>query len=256
MQLLQLSGEVRNKIYEFSLSTDAVLYLLRVGNRYSVSETFYGELTTSATEFNQLKYVCRQLHRETARLEARFNDVTILDADSVSTCLYFFTSSSHRNLALLNTIVLRYPEPREHVVEIPCSAYHLALLTDLCRSNPKVQVKLKIPTFGFSSKLRPNHIARNFIYIGVYLDWALRGKDSFYLLEGSDSRHVEEYYKEDADDWRGLVQMEAFQAPNLSFWPSEQQYVQGHFDDIDVEDKKEKWSASARKWIVEGITSA
>ncbi|ORY10201.1 hypothetical protein BCR34DRAFT_588801 [Clohesyomyces aquaticus] len=70
--LLRLPGEIRNRIYASALTAPSGLTY-----RSSISTgKFYfceSDPTSGGSEYNQLKYTCRQLYAETASLESRVN---------------------------------------------------------------------------------------------------------------------------------------------------------------------------------------
>ncbi|KAF2478368.1 uncharacterized protein BDR25DRAFT_188913, partial [Lindgomyces ingoldianus] len=78
--LLQLPGEIRNKIYEFALYEPAGIQYRYWTNRTHKKPIFFVDQKTSTEpqEFNQLKYVCGKLHTETAGIEIKFNNLIFL----------------------------------------------------------------------------------------------------------------------------------------------------------------------------------
>ena len=72
---LGLSAELRNRVYELVLKSDNGLRAF-----WEEKDDSPGKFVLHKDgEFNQLKYVSRQLYAETAGIEARFNMVEFLD---------------------------------------------------------------------------------------------------------------------------------------------------------------------------------
>ncbi len=81
--LLGLPGEIRNRICEYVLTAKQQLIFaptfqkeegyFKENNKIELHATSFDNYSDTSKEFNQIKYVSRQLYKETAGLEAKFN---------------------------------------------------------------------------------------------------------------------------------------------------------------------------------------
>ncbi|KAF1916022.1 hypothetical protein BDU57DRAFT_538363 [Ampelomyces quisqualis] len=111
--LLQLPPELRNTIYEMALTFDKSLHLLLdviSGSKWSRLLTHpHISSRLGPTEFNQLKYVNKQLYSEVALLELKFSDLVAIISDDNHPAEVFmqWLSVLHpRKLAWIKTVTL------------------------------------------------------------------------------------------------------------------------------------------------------
>jgi hypothetical protein len=72
--LLSLPPEIRNRIYEFAMNSNGALFYFVAdvsSNRKSLFHTNFQSDVHKATDFDQLKFVNRQLYSKTAGLELK-----------------------------------------------------------------------------------------------------------------------------------------------------------------------------------------
>lgn len=107
--------ELRYQIYQLVLSIPSSLHVRRapgVSRAWKKSQMI--EACRPEREFNQIKFVNKQLYRETAALEAKFNRITfdgpVLQA-AIRHCLRFLRQRGSNRIQWLKTIVVtEYPE--------------------------------------------------------------------------------------------------------------------------------------------------
>ena len=77
--LLTLSGELRNLIYEYALTYSNALYVVDNPTEPTSKPTFHalGLQGAESSELKQLQYVSRQLRKETEGLELKYNSICI-----------------------------------------------------------------------------------------------------------------------------------------------------------------------------------
>jgi hypothetical protein len=77
LHLLSLPGEIRSMIYDFALTAaEGIQYVEWFRNRPVLCAT--DSSSSLRIEFNHIKFANRQLYRETAALEGRFNVIYFL----------------------------------------------------------------------------------------------------------------------------------------------------------------------------------
>jgi hypothetical protein len=73
----RLPGELRNRVYEYALTTNKTLRFIGA-NSGEKPKLLEPDSRHANGEYNQLKYTCRQWYQETAGLEAKFNKIEIV----------------------------------------------------------------------------------------------------------------------------------------------------------------------------------
>ncbi|KAF2845575.1 hypothetical protein T440DRAFT_260685 [Plenodomus tracheiphilus IPT5] len=168
-RLLQLPGEVPNRIFEFALSADQGLYF--VAGTQEQSSRFVApfqpkcetchhpsfnccrhtpgdkEKCTSPNtpEFNQLKYVCRQLYYETARLEVQLNRIEFRSYPGTPGPAQMFSeflaSCSPINVSWFKSVTPSTIGQETDFDDVVEPAKYLRPVADFCRNNPTSLVR-------------------------------------------------------------------------------------------------------------------
>ncbi|KAF2001334.1 hypothetical protein P154DRAFT_521732 [Amniculicola lignicola CBS 123094] len=287
--LLQLPAEIRNMVYEYVFystsglqcrhrSQDSVekSYSSQNGSAewflYTADEVsclkgpFIGtpDMDLPKIEFNKLKYVCHQLHEETAFLEIKANDTITFTKDFVHPGREFMSFK-----AAIPPTVLQWL--KIVVIEKSCRKVgnvglddieHLKQIGRFCQTHPHVTVKYVFKSFAYNSNTTSGQqfiSSIQFIGVGVILSYILRDIDlhqqllphliySIALLDGLKRRVFSE------------ENPKLIQVPNFRFWPVEETLEPAFMDKAKVElalfgvpDALPKWEEYAKRWIQEGL---
>lgn len=109
--LFRLPGELRNKIYEYVLTESTVFCRSRRLDNGTILYGLYIKTESGFQEMNQMKYTCAQLHMETRGLGLKWNQITfpkegaLIPVASVK-CAHFLDICSQTQLGQLNGIRL------------------------------------------------------------------------------------------------------------------------------------------------------
>ncbi|KAJ4375775.1 hypothetical protein N0V83_001052 [Neocucurbitaria cava] len=135
--LLSLPGELRNAIYEFTLTQPEGLQY-RPGQD---DKTFQPRGKSSKADAEQLKYASRQLRQETEGLEVACNDLYFETFEQAAKFLESYPQSHHRNLRVIdiarNTVA--------STEEVHFSNIHAVV--DVCNNQPNVVVRTHSSAF-------------------------------------------------------------------------------------------------------------
>jgi hypothetical protein len=279
--LLRLPGEIRNRVYRHALSSPHPLEILQTHDRSLILSAYKNEeprpeFNEVSEEFNQLKYVNKQLHIETVNLELQYNNIGVrrryLHDDPPA--LRFLTWASTLSLPAINwingaTIIFldEYERrrsnglPEDH--HIPDSAKSIARLAAVCKALPDMVVKYYLPglEFGFEDP-GGSPVARytswewsvllETLYACYYVA-ALRYNDPTDQL-GRTLRHFKDRITNTATEWRwdSGVELKDLQAPNLHYYPHEVQRRQEVIPVLDFFFGTDK-SAVAIQWMDHGF---
>ncbi|KAF3010960.1 hypothetical protein E8E13_010437 [Curvularia kusanoi] len=194
---LQLPGEIRNRIYEYALtSSSRIQYLDNEGSArqksifYEGSELLKQPISKVPPEFNQLKYVNRQLHHETVTLELKYNSVAFLDAQDAfaNPCgcqMWSFIEDLKPSLRLWLTNVTVALSP----ADLPFRPFSrdapekLAVLDRLCLENPHINLRVVIPGWRLCPGKDPKSSVQAFVSRGLLFAHSFRAdrSQSFFL---------------------------------------------------------------------------
>ena len=180
-RLLTLPGEIRNMIYEIALTAvEGIQCVGWVYNRPVFCAA--GPSSRPRVELNQIKFVSRQLYKETAALEGRFNvvhfvrDPYLLQRPSGERALRFLMSMTPARVRILNTIVineacvddesLEQHDPREFMRD---TGKTLAALDRLCIEYPSLTLHYIVPNWR-----GPSIRGERFFLMGIKYSFALR----------------------------------------------------------------------------------
>lgn len=183
--LLGLPAELRNRIYEYTLTDVSPIGLLH--RPYFIDQEQWAPilLTSSGSIYNVLKYVCRQLRAETSGLDLEYNAILIDDG-------------KHAPIRRLHTFCKSEfdmrcsPQFRGFVSSKVSSRpwQNAADLAEWCAARPKVRVHYRLKGFQPGEFKLPKDATRwndwqqgsaaynaaAFIMDGVYLTILLRGQ--------------------------------------------------------------------------------
>lgn len=218
-------------------------------------------------EYNQLKYVNRQLWAEKAGLELKFNDIAFdINPDHLplSDLLTAWVSSiSVAKRSWIKTITIRYgnmaPEQKDFSADGPNA---IARLTQVCDDVPSMRVKYHVPFWTFGSF----QSWRNFCFFvtGESIEYAYRGGIFDRLPLGTSASDNLKIF---GDQWRDSgcpkVQLAQLQARNLTYFPDvpadtpvpifKKDYTVAEGDEVLPE--AEQWIGNKyfREWMEHGI---
>jgi hypothetical protein len=300
-----LSGETRNQIYEYVLtSSSRIRYFDNTGTSRS-KPIFYeskgcfdsgGEFDESATqrnrtvhippsEFNQLKYVNRQLYKETAGLELKYNKLDfVAPVGILEPCgrqlINFMTRMMPSMHAWLTTITIGQPvDTAAESSSFMSDSYETVnLLDQICDKYSHIKVRVILPGWRLYPDQDENPID-NFIGRGLLFAWSLRGDSceslfhqptrrlsvmTMHALIGRGRNHSEHARRDSSYQeiikW-GVARMRPLTAPNLRFVPV---VMLGDGGLAGLSDLHRSWASMPRilpeaallkseEWISEGI---
>ncbi|KAJ4301689.1 hypothetical protein N0V90_003782 [Kalmusia sp. IMI 367209] len=159
---LALPGELRNRIIQYALTSPS--QTLYYNHHHDHAHSNHKPLFTGPTgrEFNQLKYVCRQLYAETAGLEIKYNTLrfelpeddadtlariqnsTDNGDDALNACPRtsfppFLYQCSRARLAWVRGIVITIRKPASYSLSQP-AVDRLLSLARFTRDNPRIHI--------------------------------------------------------------------------------------------------------------------
>ncbi|KAF1916041.1 hypothetical protein BDU57DRAFT_515880 [Ampelomyces quisqualis] len=253
-RLLQLPGEIRNRIWRFALTSSEPLHhrqprtkltqqLSIASHHHRLVEEKYilDGSTLNPPSFNKLKFVNRQLWAETAGLELHFNAVVFSsqivrkfnrDPNAsidgfMKKCAeeWFFSFCAPMKVQCvdwLKTVIIA-PDPQVWGLSQGYSPPmpHLPMLAMFCKSHPSVQIRYQFDDFKFGDERKNSSL--NFLRAGVALTVALKGdkdgEDAALSLLGCLPRIRED--NELARNWRETWNIEYLMknVKNFAFWP-------------------------------------
>jgi hypothetical protein len=199
--LLDLPGELRSQIYKFALTFNEALSF-QERPTHNQGKAYFGIRTSAGEkmhEFNQLKFVCRQLYSETACLDIVYNKVRFVSSlGSFEQCLQpqqpfsIFLRELSPSVARwpMHVILVLNPKNGEmaHFIN---AGYRLAWIAGFCRQHSRAKVVIRISSFTSRIHNDPVRKALYFLQSGVYLSLALRHLDLRYLLPDNMGRALE-----------------------------------------------------------------
>ncbi|KAF2244814.1 hypothetical protein BU26DRAFT_579547 [Trematosphaeria pertusa] len=248
-RLLQLPPELRNRIYEYALSTGPwPLYCSCVGTTAALKKPIHKAIFhlepppwprsfehDPITELNQLKYVCRQLRVEAAGLELKINKeikISRTDRDARSPIwdlLVLFRQYPVAQLMWLSKIIIA-----DEALNV-CDAFNdkrriftapdIAQAAQLARRHPRITFKYIVGEWRNDKMRHHQHLLRDEDLVWTLTEahalvMALRGTCADEVLNelfawSLDPAAPQEY----GGKWRGGITPEQLQAPNLRFYP-------------------------------------
>jgi len=202
--LLRLPGEIRNKIFQYVLTSSAPLHHcqswdvvsshnLKIFRHHSFEEETAPGDTRPRPFFNSVKFVCRQLYAETAGLELKFNTLlfnaqaelqylqapgTIQKTTAQDWFFDLVDSLTAEKLQWLSTVILASNQKFNDVVPLPAVLNEIA---DFAKQHPHINVRFHFE--GFCLDL--THVQRptqEFFRVGFILVTALRDAEESRVL--------------------------------------------------------------------------
>ncbi|KAF2877754.1 hypothetical protein BDV95DRAFT_588790 [Massariosphaeria phaeospora] len=273
--LLTLPGEIRNRIYEFALhNPEGLTHTTQIvkirepqsGKKKALIKPLFhafihplspGADNRPAVEYNQLKYVCRQLYAETAGLELKLNAWVVPGkydrrVSPEAMLVRFTRSCAPQRLTWLTNISLS-------PTVCDCGAARdLRLLDRISQANPRLTINLFLSNFHFGRKAM---YALRLMSQGLAIALTLYGVNLGFLLEGT--RWAANGLREDkVKAYRARHPFSSIEARNLRVRPQEREMTD-EFVESFVEmfakgylSKKAMvtWLSFAKHWINHGMS--
>ena len=183
-----LSRELRDLIYEFVLTLPGDGALTYRTSPTSGASYFEGH--TPGTEYNRLRYVCRQLNSETSGLCLRFNDLyfphTLINGLNHYTD--FLRDCPEHHLNRIKKLIIEGKagfKDWKHILEDwerVCTAISFPNLHDFCSKHPTSVVIVRYDYLGNGTKSQSQWV----IYSAVFC-LSLRGSHDFNLTPGEET---------------------------------------------------------------------
>lgn len=156
-KLLSLPAEIRNIIYEYALTEDGgvvgdIRHLPGTWLRFRAADNEDKDL---ACESNQLRYVCRQLHKETTALGLGFNDITLSDKhERNSRAMYdkldmLLTQAPPDILSSIRHINISDGETDMLTDQVYIDDLLSLVLVDFCRRYPQATVTVELDWLAY-----------------------------------------------------------------------------------------------------------
>lgn len=169
-RLLRLPGELRNRIYRYTLTSDRPLTFVESIRPEKDRLAFF--IHGTFVEFNQSKYVCRQLYTETAGLELKYSPITFFGNSQLTRLparLFnnFLSTCATSKVSWLSDIILCAYGTKYNFE----SAQNLLLVAEFCRLHPHVRVEY------IDGQFNMHGAPDTFIDRGAYLAMAIRRTD-------------------------------------------------------------------------------
>lgn len=191
-----------------------------------------------ATSINQLKYVSRKLHRETAGLEILFNSI-VFDSLNASVAIErFFEFAKHctlRKIAWLKNVVLEDKAASRETGALEWVRHRVGSIVDLmryCASNPHTAVALRVPRFEIVTE-RGTEAPYAFLGVGIVMTMILRGENISYIAPDYGVKETREAYIELINGMLGkpgqTIEQLRHNAQNLKFLPRALDWNRAHF---------------------------
>ncbi|KAF2244824.1 hypothetical protein BU26DRAFT_568819 [Trematosphaeria pertusa] len=265
LSFLGLPSELRNKVYKEALTADSkLLYWLQTwedDNPRQILTLLRVDYSLGCNNepFNQLKYVNRQLYRETAGLELKFNTLSFYHYKSSTAALFTFAATiTPSKLAWLTLVVVRAAgncvSMRGPAPESP----DISMIVYFCKQNPRVQLRYIFPRFKYPNGLAP----LEFMGTGVALCVALKGDDTLHDVTPPDFAWPDDLIRM-AKKWRANGGFgELFKGvTNFTVFPHYSHLDQSFVADClspggFIEEFKNFCIKWAQSWIDHGITPA
>jgi hypothetical protein len=265
-RLLQLPAELRNKIFELALTHtnwgDGLRLHVPSNNTkrflYACSEQH--ESIHRAVEVNQLKYVNKQLWKETAGLEVKYNSVIVCARQfrerPTVTLLQWLSKICTTKLPWIKMVVIKYEvladayhsssrsisslfhflsgvhdsydgrgRDRSKPPTFPDSARDLVQLVQFCRNNSTLTVHYKLPTWNIGCYSPDTIHHAHGLDDAVNFTSAFRGHEAAQRVRKiftMDGAALPLIVKTqfDGEHWRRDIDLQDLQATNLRFLPA------------------------------------
>ena len=269
--LLDLPAELRNTIYGLALTHSKPLHYRKPKGDGDKSYLYLPEAPSQQVhdqkpvEYNQLKYVNKQLYAETAGLELKFNDITFdiipYSLRSSDLLTAWVTSISVAKRSWIKTITIRHanmaPGQRYLCADGPNV---IARLTQVCNDVSSMRVKYHVPFWTFGS---PQSSREGFYFfaMGQSIKYAYRG--DMFDLQFSATANLQVFGDRWRDSGHPKVELAQLQTRNLTYFPDvpadnpvpifKEYYT--FAEDDEVVPEAEQWIGNKyfREWMEHGI---
>ncbi|KAJ4352977.1 hypothetical protein N0V95_003770 [Ascochyta clinopodiicola] len=262
---LSLPPEIRNRICQYAL-TPATGLVYRENKAVLKQKAVFCDSENEASEFNQLKYVSRQLYMETAALELKYSPLLIFGrlSESGQPCgaqaVEFLSSMSPQRRAWLAVIVMQEKVAiHNSKIFIRDTPETLLLLDKICIQNPNLSMKYELPNWRLDATSRRYSYC---LFSDMLYSTVLRGDSMDSLLHPAANFDIAGRLNENGsgDDpmwmkavrvWRGKYTV-SLTATNFRFFPL----------NLDEDTRRSKEIAglatafSAEPWIVKDMARA
>ncbi|KAF1944323.1 hypothetical protein EJ02DRAFT_98719 [Clathrospora elynae] len=246
--LLRLSAELRNDIYQYVLTPDCKLFFSEAKPGRKARVVF--ENGDEHQEFNQIKYVCRQLYAETAGLEAKYNMIYVHGSfprgkGPAQKFSEFLATCSRPRVSWFRNVLLS-TSSHYNMDSFIEPANFLFAIADFCRNNPDAAVVYSPRAFDSRSRK-----VYTFVLMGVYLTMAVRNKiPSCHIPMRKIQSH--EGYMRSARQWTDKQGIARMDVPNLRFWPAVE-LAPRFVHDASRKSGGNSWVAHVREWMENDI---
>jgi hypothetical protein len=156
--LLRLPGELRNKIYEYALSSQTPLLLN--SDTGGLPAQLLSDIDGFTQEFNQIKYVSKQLYAETAHTEMKYNDIMVSrkemedDPPGSQFLSWIYALMLPTRLRLNGATVVLTDDSGAHGMlydYMPDTARTMSYLARFCNAHPAVTIHYHLPPLNFAT---------------------------------------------------------------------------------------------------------
>jgi hypothetical protein len=273
--LLRLPTELRDCIYRYALYCDNTGLQYRYWKTKADGKPIFhatGKSKEDPRSWNQMQYVCRQLHAETKALELKYNPLIFRQTATWELVAWsqfsrFAKALPKSKLAWLRTITLSTNSNAVRDVwgpwfvsrELPS----IISISRFCDRHPQITCNYIIPLFTIHDRFEDEGLPMvpdvvRFMEEGVYINQVLRDKDVAFLIYASMSDH----FDNEAKILRKGREVHEYQASNLSFWPELRTFdeegfrkwaIRGEYLWNALEGGMEVWVKHAKDWIEKGI---
>lgn len=236
---LDMPAEVRNRIFMFALSVSGDMKVRwQAGpSRRALKPVMFVDsvVEDEVVAVNQLQYACKQLRRETAGLEIKFNRIRLgrhpRSRGAICDSLFIFTKNCsdarrlwHKHILLdpLQDAKRNKPELDDPLIWIQHHLRPIFELQGLCNTFPHLRVTLHVPGFSIQHTNKKIAIPRLMILHGLSLIWIFK-KPSFDHLDPSEN--VRAIIERRAQDVIGVnldqLMSRSLKSPNILFFPQD-----------------------------------
>jgi hypothetical protein len=270
---LDLPGKVRNIIYKHALTAESgkIKLDIPISSPSRFEKMPFREFRRFQhedplpPEFNQLKYVCRQLYQDTACLELQYNSLIFMhmaraELEPDRQLVEFKRLCSPAKFAWIQRIevhtqalAMAYNEILLHfLMHDHVESY--VRTAQFCRNHPKIEFKYVLNSFNWLTWSYLGPESCGFISQGIILLKALRNVDSSHL----DPRHASRLLAYGAR-CRSRSKKESWYADNLKFYPRQDELDGDDFrrragrSAENVDGGVDTWVVAAKAWIEDGF---
>ncbi|KAF2829481.1 hypothetical protein CC86DRAFT_454078 [Ophiobolus disseminans] len=238
-RLLHLPGELRNRIYTYTLTSERLLVYVKPDGPKKGSLAVAN--TGTNIDFNQVKYVCRQLYYDTAGLELKyssvaFNGTCFYGTDPARTFLNFLGACATSNVSWPTNIILS----TRGMLSALEPAGNFLRIADFCRMNPCAKVDY-IDGCLSMNRMSPCHFIRRASFLAL----SIRRTPTAFVSRADTTRIL---------TWTKEEHVARINVPNFRIWPAEREIARRDATQLEMSPTVKEWlrSRPALQIIVEG----